>query len=145
MITITIWHNVALDGQGRHTGMLNGYQPGDPVVRVFTYQAAPAGTPEEIAEEAFGICNDHPRDVHGEDLARRYYECELRSLSVGDVVAVGEAGLAVGRTGWTLVRGALNEVRASEHGTHPLRAPARDGAAPGEPPAKPHPKEPSRP
>jgi hypothetical protein len=37
-------------------------------------------------------------------------------LSVGDVVAVGEAGLAVG---WTLVRGGLNEVRTAEHGTRP--------------------------
>jgi hypothetical protein len=80
MITVTIWHNVALDGQGHHTGMLEGYQPGDPVVRVFTYQTAPAGSPEETAEEAFAICNGHPRDTRGEDLARRYYERELRSL-----------------------------------------------------------------
>jgi len=40
-------------------------------------------------------------------------------LSVGDVVAVGEVGLAVGRLGWTLVCGGLNEVRTDEHGTHP--------------------------
>jgi len=34
--------------------MLDGYQPGDPVVRVFAYQADLAGrTPDEIAEEAF--------------------------------------------------------------------------------------------
>ena len=81
MITVTIWHNVALDGQGHHTGMLDGYQHGDPVVRVFTYQADPAGSPEEIAEEAFAICNDHPRDAGGQDLARCYYQRELRSLS----------------------------------------------------------------
>ena len=80
-ITVTIWHNVAVDGQGHHTGMLEGYQPGDPMVRVFTYQADPAGGPEEIAEEAFAICNGHPRDAWGTDLARRYYERELRSLS----------------------------------------------------------------
>lgn len=43
-------------------------------------------------------------------------------LSVGDVVAVGEAALAVARAGWTPVRGGLNEVRAGEHGTHPLPA-----------------------
>lgn len=43
-----------------------------------------------------------------------------RELSTGDVVAVGEAGLAVGRVGWILVRGGLNEVRTDEHGTHPL-------------------------
>ncbi len=81
MITVTIWHNVPVDGQGRHTGMLKGYQPGDPVVRVFTYQADPAAGPEEIAEEAFAICNGHPCDAAGTDLSRRYYARELRSLS----------------------------------------------------------------
>ena len=133
-ITVTVWHNVALDGQGRPTGMLEGYQPGDPVVRVFTYQAAPAGSPEQIAEEAFAICNDHPRDARGADLARRYYQRGLRSLSVGDVVAAGEAGLAVGRVGWTLVRGGLNEVRMSGCGTRPLPAPSPDEGTPGESP-----------
>jgi hypothetical protein len=133
MITVTIWHNVTLDGQGHHTGMLEGYQPGNPVVRVFTYQTAPAGSPEETAEEAFAICNGHPRDARGEDLARRYYQRELRSLSVGDVVAVGEARLAVGRVGWTLVLGGLNEVRVSGHGTRPVPASACDGATSAEP------------
>ncbi len=121
MITVTVFHNVARDGQGRPTGMLDGYQPGDPIVRVFTYQADPDGRhPEQIAEEAFAICNGHPADPDGEELARRYYGRELRSLSKGDVVAVGEAGLAVGRVGWTPVCGVLNEVRTSEHGTCPL-------------------------
>ena len=75
MITVTIWHNVARDGEGRPTGMLDGYQPGDPMVRVFTYQADPAGRdPEEIAEEAFAICNGQPRDAGGRpaEMARRY-------------------------------------------------------------------------
>ena len=81
-ITVTIWHNVAFDGQGRHTAMLDGYQPGDPMVPVFAYQADPAGrTPEQIAEEAFAIFNDHPRDPDGADLARAYYGRRLRSLS----------------------------------------------------------------
>jgi hypothetical protein len=82
MITVTIWHNVARDGEGRPTGMLDGYQPGDPVVRVLTYQAYPAGRdPEQIAEEAFAICNGHPSDAGGADLSRRCYPRELRSLS----------------------------------------------------------------
>jgi hypothetical protein len=82
MITITIWHNAARDGEGRPTGMLDGYRPGDQVVCVFAYQADPAGRdPEEIAEEAFAICNGHPGDPGGEELARRYYARELRSLS----------------------------------------------------------------
>ena len=82
MITVTIWHNVARDGEGRPTGMLDGYRPGDQVVRVFAYQADPAGRdPEQIAEEAFAICNGHPSDAGGADLSRRYYERELRSQS----------------------------------------------------------------
>ena len=81
-ITVTIWHNVAHDAEGRHIAMLDGYQDGDPVVAVFTYQADPAGrTAEQIADEAFDIFNDHPRDPDGADLACAYYGLRLRSLS----------------------------------------------------------------
>ncbi|MGH3284252.1 MAG: hypothetical protein ACRDPD_06135 [Streptosporangiaceae bacterium] len=95
------------------------------MVAVFTYQADPARrTAEQIADEAFAICNGHALDVGGENLARRYFERELRALSAGDVVAVGEVALAVGRpAGWEPVRGGLAEVRTDEHGTHPLPAP----------------------
>ena len=48
-ITVTIWHNVAFDDLRRRTAMLDGYQPGDPVVRVFAYQASPGRPAEEIA------------------------------------------------------------------------------------------------
>jgi hypothetical protein len=52
--TVSIWHNVARDHAGRHTAPLDGYRPGDPMVRVFTYQATAGGrVPEAIAEEAF--------------------------------------------------------------------------------------------
>ncbi|HJY67767.1 MAG TPA: hypothetical protein VJ254_13640 [Streptosporangiaceae bacterium] len=80
-ITVTIWHNVAFDDQGRHIAMLDGYQPGDPVVRVFAYEADPERPAEEIAAEAFDIFNDHPRDAAGADLACAYYGRRLRSLS----------------------------------------------------------------
>ena len=128
MITVTIWHNTTVDGQGRHTAMMDGYQPGDPMVAVFTYQADPAGrSAEQIAAEAFDTFNDHPRDPGGAGLARRYYERRLRSLSAGDVVTIGEAALAVGRpAGWEPVRGGLAEVRVHERGTSP---PARTGRA----------------
>ena len=82
MITVSIWHNVAHDAEGWHTAMLDGYQPGHPMVRVFAYQADPGGrSPEAVAEETFAICNGHPRDAGGEELSRRYYARELRSLS----------------------------------------------------------------
>jgi hypothetical protein len=81
MITVTIWHNVAREaGEGRHLAMLDGYRDGDPVVRVFTYHADPAGGPEEVAEDAFGIFNGHPRRASDADLARAYYQRQLRSL-----------------------------------------------------------------
>jgi hypothetical protein len=45
-------------------------------------------------------------------------------LSIGDVVVIGEAALAVGRpAGWTPVSDGLNECRADEHGTHLLPDP----------------------
>jgi hypothetical protein len=61
--------------------MLDGYQPGDPVVRVFAYQASPGRAAEDIAEEAFAIFNDHPGDAAGAELACAYYGRRLRSLS----------------------------------------------------------------
>jgi hypothetical protein len=86
MITVSVWHNVAHDAEGRHAAMLDGYQPGHPMVRVFAYQADPGGrSPEAVAEEAFAVFNGHPRDAGGEE------------LSVGDVVVIGEVALAVGR------------------------------------------------
>jgi hypothetical protein len=61
--------------------MLDGYQPGDPVVAVFTYQADPGPPAEQIADEAFDTFNNHPRDPDGADLACAYYGRRLRSLS----------------------------------------------------------------
>ena len=134
-ITVTIWHNVAFDGQGRHTAMLDGYQPGDAMVAVFAYQADPGRPAEGIADEAFAIFNKHPRDAAGAELARAYYGRSLRSLSVGDVVVIGEVALAVGRpAGWEPVSGSVNEVRTCEHGTRPLPVPAEPGEpVPGSP------------
>ena len=124
-ITVTIWHNFASDG--RHTAMLDGYQPGDPVVRAFAYQADPGRSAEETAEEAFAIFNDQPRDAAGAELARAYYGRRLRSLSVGDVVAAGDVLLAVARAGWQPVTGPLAEASTRAHGTRPLPEPANPG------------------
>ena len=80
-ITVSIWHNVARDQAGRHTAPLDGFTPGDPMVRVFTYQATADGrSPEAIAEDAFALANGHPRDDETARLSRLYYQRRLRSL-----------------------------------------------------------------
>jgi hypothetical protein len=81
-VTVSIWHNVARDQAGRHTAPLDGFTPGDPMVRVFTYQVTPRGpSPEAIAEDAFALANGHPRDDETARLSRLYYQRRLRSLS----------------------------------------------------------------
>jgi hypothetical protein len=81
-VTVSIWHNVARDQAGRHTALLDGFTPGDPMVRVFTYQATADGrSPEAIAEDAFALANGHPRDAGTARLSRLYYQRRLRSLS----------------------------------------------------------------
>ncbi|MGH3411018.1 MAG: hypothetical protein ACRDRJ_52250 [Streptosporangiaceae bacterium] len=80
--TISIWHNVHTDIDGRHPATLDGYTPGDPMVRVFTYQTRPGSrTPEQIADHAFAVFNGHPFDDEGERLVGQYYGRRLRSLS----------------------------------------------------------------
>jgi hypothetical protein len=84
MITVTIWHNVARDHEGRHTGMLDGHQPGDPMVRVFTYQAtAGCRSPQERADDAYEAFNADPEMLAGgqREVAARYRDRQLRSLS----------------------------------------------------------------
>jgi hypothetical protein len=129
-LTVKIWHNVRTDGEGRHPAFCDGYAPGDPLVCVFTYQTAPRGrTLQQIADHAYAVFNGHPFDDEGERLVGQYYGRRLRSVSVGDVVSIGEAALAVARpSGWAPVRGTFTEVRTDEHGTHPLPA---DSGLPG--------------
>jgi len=123
MITVSVWHNVARDAEGRHAAMLDGYQPGHPMVRVFAYQADPGGRSlEAVAEEAFAICNGQPPRRRRRGAVPPLLRTRA-AVAVGRRhVVVGEVPLAVGR-GWSLVRGGLNETRTDEHGTRPLPAP----------------------
>ena len=130
-ITVTIWHNVAFDDQGRHTAMLDGYQSGDPVVCVFAYQASPRAV-------GGGDRRGGVRHLQRPPRGRRRGGAGLRLLRAQAAVAVrrrrrgrpadGEVRLAVAKIGWTPVPGPLTEVRTSEHGTRPLPLP---GSAPG--------------
>ncbi len=80
-ITVSIWHNVTRDDTGRHTGC-HGFTPGDQMVKVFTYDTPAQGrSPAEIAEAAFAAFNDAPGSDETTELARRYRQRRLRSLS----------------------------------------------------------------
>lgn len=122
---VTIFHNVARDQDGRHAGF-DGYRPGQPLVPVFAYDAelADGGMPELllIAEQAFEAFNADPEMLTGRqrDLATQYRALRLRSLSAGDVVRAGDTALACDHIGFREVPAELNQVRACEHGTHPI-------------------------
>ena len=74
VLTVSIWHNVTRDPQGRHAGF-GGFTPGDQMVKVFTYELPPGGSrdPTAIAENAFAIGNGAPGlDSRAASLAARY-------------------------------------------------------------------------
>jgi hypothetical protein len=125
---VTVYHNIARDDAGHQLGF-DGYQPGHPLVAVFTYDAnlLNGGPPEllRIAEAAFEAFNADPEMLAGAQrkLATRYRRRALRSLSVGDVLLVGDTALACDPVGFREVPGDLNEVRVSAHGTHPISGP----------------------
>jgi hypothetical protein len=122
---VTVYHNVARDEAGHHLGF-DGYQPGQPLVPVFTYNAEllDGALPELrlVAEKAFEAFNLPPDLLNGRqrELAARYRARSLRSVSVGDVLRLGDMALACDPVGFREVPGELNEVRVSEHGTHPI-------------------------
>ncbi len=132
----SIYHNIARDG---HSQMINfgGYRPGHPLVHVLDADVEPpsGSTSTMIAESIYAACNLAPEDVTGRlrTLATGYRHRGQRSLSVGDIVCVGEVALAVGRpAGWEPASGPLAEVRTREHGTSPLPL---QGRSPGSGPA----------
>lgn len=110
---VRIYHNTAEDAFGRSTATVDGYRAGDELVEVFSYEipGRVAADPVGIAERAYFLFNvgEDPDFGPPQQLAIDYRALELRSLSVGDVVGMGEAFYACGRSGWELA-----DVRASQ-------------------------------
>ncbi len=121
---VIVYHNVARDDAGHHAGF-DGYQPGHPLVPVFTYdtELLDGGLPEllRVAEAAFEAFNADPEMLAGRqrELAASYRDRRLRSLSIGDIVQTGATALACDPVGFREVEGDLNVVRSDEPGTHP--------------------------
>jgi hypothetical protein len=101
----------------------DGYKPGQPLVRVFEIEITEAD-PYEVAGWMFEAFNAPEEYLTGSllELAKAYRERQLRSLSVGDVVAVGETPLVCARFGWEVLAGEVNEVTETHRGTVPLVA-----------------------
>ena len=91
------------------------------MVKVFTYNTPASGrSPHEIAEDTFAAFNAAPSSGEAAALARQYRQRRLRSLSVGDMVVVGETALTVASAGSPACAAPSPRVRVHEHGTHPV-------------------------
>ena len=97
-MTVTIYHNT-----DRYS--FCGYQDGHRLVRVFDYPTA-LTDPAAICSHAFVVFNAPEEVLEIDDFftAATYRDRGLRSLSVGDVVVVGETAWACERIGWRSVR-----------------------------------------
>jgi hypothetical protein len=85
-----------------HEDHWGGYVPGHPLAEVFTYDTAVSADPLEIAEDASRMFNAPPEilDEVQRTIASAYRSQRIRSLSVGDVLRVGEVWLACERAGF---------------------------------------------
>lgn len=100
--SIRILHNVATDDAGRLTGLLDGYRHGDTLVEVFAYMTDTKGEAIALADEAFHLFNigDDAHFGRPDNRALIYRREGNRSLSVGDVVIVGDEAFACAPSGW---------------------------------------------
>lgn len=123
---VRIYHNVARDHDGHMIHFL-GYEQGHPLVPVFDADID-LSHPDwaNLPEAIFEACNVDVDQIDGpmRSLARAYRERRLRSLSVGDVVVIGDGddriALKVAQMGFSPVPTAeLNVVNETDHGTEP--------------------------
>lgn len=127
---VSVYHNVARDEAGR---MINfdGYKSGHPIVHVFDayVDVGDEVFASALTEMVWTACNLGPDELTGRMavLARAYRDRRLRSLSVGDVVALGEGedgddrlAMCVDAVGFSFVRtDRLNIVTTCDRGTQP--------------------------
>jgi hypothetical protein len=126
MAIVTIWHNIATDLKGRYIAVLDGYQPGHPLVPVARYPLTvpPAGrSPLDVAEDAYRLFNigDNPTYGPPDPRAITYRQRRNRSLSVGDAVQIDDLWLTCASAGFTPIPAPSWIARhATTFGTTPL-------------------------
>ncbi|WP_026415456.1 hypothetical protein [Actinomadura oligospora] len=124
MVKVEIFHNVAKDSAGRSLGVF-GFEPGQPVVKVFEYKVdgVPPTEPvgyEELAEDAYCLGNGI---AHLQ--SELYYARKMRSVSVGDLIRINQVWVAVDKVGfWFPAAKWVNDITAKfegQHGTQPWK------------------------
>lgn len=103
--TVTIFHNIQTDEDGRPTGFF-GHSEGDLLRRVYTYTPGTTSPDDQLLEEAFEMFNRDPEDFPigaKRDLSLSYRLRELRSLSTGDVVQIDDRAYACKSVGWVRI------------------------------------------
>ncbi|PZT90352.1 MAG: hypothetical protein DI630_31060 [Gordonia sp. (in: high G+C Gram-positive bacteria)] len=105
---VTIYLNVARDGFGAPTGMRDGYKAGDELRMAFRLPLTDeeSRTPAmKLAEKVYHLLNvgDDPAYGTPDDRAVAYRMALMRSLSVGDVIEINGAYLAVAGMGFAAV------------------------------------------
>lgn len=82
-----------------------GYQPGAPLALVYTLTldtVLTASDPQTL-DRVFAMFNGHPLHDKDAEHTRTWYDSRLRSISVGDVVALDDRSYACAAVGWQLL------------------------------------------
>ncbi|WP_157110408.1 hypothetical protein [Nocardia anaemiae] len=89
--------------------LLHGYTPTAPLVLAYEYTVPTAGPSADavILERAFAAFNGHPEHPDDHAHADAWAAKPLRSLSVGDVVAIDDRHYACESAGWTRIAAPL--------------------------------------
>ncbi len=101
MVTVTIWHNTEAE-DGRYVGMLDGYQVHHILTAVYRWETDVDTRSEDFLPDVFRLFNvGHDPDFGRPDIrAVEYRRNKNRSLSVGDVVQVGDQWFGLDKGGW---------------------------------------------
>lgn len=124
-LTVRVLLNVTdvetVDGIPKRCIFFDGYEPGDRLVEALQYavntddDASLTDTARElICEQAFKVCNLDPEMLTGTERAHatQFRNRRNRSLSVGDVVMVGDVAMACMRMGFAQVHLADEQIVA---------------------------------
>lgn len=89
--------------------LLHGYTPASPLVLAYEYTVPAGDAPADavILERAFAVFNGHPEHPDDYPHADAWADKSLRSLSVGDVVAIDDRHYACESAGWMRVAAPL--------------------------------------